>query len=258
MNHLTHSLLEKIYYSIFPSNPGTKNSYPISHYIDIFGYVLKTGIAWRDIRAPLHWSTYYKKFQLWAKKGLFQLLHQSLLSIALQKNYLSKEYLKNLFIDSTMIKNFKGIDLLGKNHYDRHRKGNKITIIVSSNAIPLSVTLTTASDHDLSQVLPAINNIPIKIIRPKLIADKGYISKHLKEQLKNTKKIHFIYPFKKTQKNTNTKLEKQLLKQRYIVENTFSWLHNYRRIRIRYEKHSSTYLQFYYFAMADLIAKKLK
>ena len=52
-------------------------------------------------------------------------------------------------------------------------------------------------------------------------------------------------------------MELKLLKQRYIVENTFSWLQNYRRIRIRYEKQSNTFLQFYYFAMANLICKKI-
>ena len=63
MNKITLTLLEKIYLATFPPTSGSKNIYPISHYIDIFNYVLKTGIAWRDIRAPLHWSTYYKKFK---------------------------------------------------------------------------------------------------------------------------------------------------------------------------------------------------
>jgi transposase len=117
--------------------------------------------------------------------------------------------------------------------------------------------MTTANNHDLSQVIPTYNNISIKIIRPKLIADKGYISNDLKLQLRDND-IQFIYPYKKTQKKSNTPTEKKILKQRYIVENVFSWLQNYRRIRIRYDKHSNTFLQFYYFAMADLICKKIK
>ena len=257
MNKITLSLLEKIYLATFPSTSGAKNTYPISHYIDIFNYVLKTGIAWRDIRAPLHWSTYYKKFKKWVDHDIFLILYKSVLSLSIQKSLLNPDNLKTLFIDSTMIKNFKGIDLLGKNHYDRHRYGNKVTIIVASNGIPISVSLATANTHDLSQVIPAINNIPIKIIRSKLIADKGYISNNIKIQLKKNNNIRFIYPYKKTQKKSNTKMELKLLKQRYIVENTFSWLQNYRRIRIRYDKQSNTFLQFYYFAMANLICKKI-
>jgi len=75
MNKLTQQILTELYNSKFQTKLGRKNIFPISHYIEIFGYVLKTGIAWRDLRAPLHWSTYYKKFKIWVKSGLFQLLH---------------------------------------------------------------------------------------------------------------------------------------------------------------------------------------
>lgn len=257
MYHITSKLLEQIYFSTFPNKSGRPLTFPITHYINVFSFVLKTGIAWRDLIVPLNWSTYYKMFNKWCKRGIFKLLHQSILSIALKNNLINSNSLKNLFIDSTMIKNFKDIDLLGKNHYDRNRLGNKITLIVSSNGIPLSISLTTANHNDTTQVIPAIQNIPIKIIRPKLIADGGYVSNSLKTTLKKTFNINFIYPYRKNQLQKNTTSQSTLLKQRYIVENVFSWIQNYRRIRIRYDKYSSTYLQFYYFAISQVIDRKL-
>ena len=179
-----------------------------------------------------------------------------MIKLAQQKNLLTKETLKTLFIDSTMIKNFKGIDLLGKNHYDRNRAGNKVSLIISSNGIPLSINLTTANRHDLHEVLPTINNSPITLRNINLVADGAYLSKSLKIQLK-VKKIRLIAPYRKNQILKNNKTETRLLKQRYLVENVFSWIQNYRRLRTRYDKSSHTYLQFYYFGLAEVIARKL-
>ena len=193
MNTLTQQILEKLYNYKFPSKLGRKNSYPLAHYIETFGYVLKTGIAWRDLRTPLHWSTYYKKFKTWVDSGLFRLLHSSMIKLSEQKKLLTKDKLKTLFIDSTMIKNFKGVDLLGKNHYDRNRKGNKITLIISNNGIPISISLTTANTNDQMKVIPALNSSSLKIKNATLAADGAYVSKALKVALKK-RNVRFIAP----------------------------------------------------------------
>ena len=255
MNKLTQDILEKLYYQFFPTILGRKNRYPIRHYIETFGYVLKTGISWRDLKTPLHWSSYYKKFKIWADSGLFKILHKTMLAVAKQKNKLTNDHLKTLYIDSTLIKNVKGVDLLGKNHYDRNRKGNKLTLIISSNGLPVSISLTTANRHDLLEVIPAIENIQVKIISSRLVADRGYVSKSLQKNLKS-KKIRLIYPYKKNQRVKNTKLEKSLNK-RYLVENTFATLQNYRKLRLRYEKLFTTFVQFYYFGLSELLAQKI-
>jgi len=254
MNKLTTQILEQLHNQTFKL--GRKNSYPLTHYIEVFRYVLKTGISWRDLNYPLHWSTYYKKFLSWINAGIFHKLHTIILKLATSKKIINSENLKTLYIDSTMIKNFKGIDLLGKNHYDRNRKGNKITLICSSNGIPISISLTSANTNDQMQVIPALDNITLKIIRPRLVADGAYVSNKLKTQLKQ-RKIKFIYPYKKNQKARNTKLEKTLLKGRYIVENVFSWIQNLRRLRHRYDKKANTFLQFYYFGLAEVISRKI-
>lgn len=256
MNKLTQQILEQLYNYTFPSKLGRKNIYPLTHDIETFGYVLKTGIAWRDLRTPLHWSTYYKKFKTWSDHGLFKLAHSAMIKLAEKKKLLNKDNLKTLFIDSTMIKNFKGIDLLGKNHYDRNRKGNKVTLLISTNGIPISISLTTANVHDLHQVIPTLDNSRIQFKNSALVADGAYVSKMLKTQLKS-RKIKFITPYKKNQKLKNTKSELDLIKKRYLVENVFSWIQNYRRLRVRYEKNYLTYIEFYYFGLSEVIARKI-
>ena len=68
-----------------------------------------------------------------------------------------------------MIKNIQGTEFLGKNHYDRKRNGNKITVIVTSNGIPLSIKLDKASTHDVTVVEDIIDQIELKIIGSRLI-----------------------------------------------------------------------------------------
>ena len=101
MNKLTTQILEQLHSQTFKL--GRKNSYSVSHYIEVFSYVLKTGIAWRDLRYPLHWNTYYKKFITWAKSGISQKLHSVLVQLALTKNLINQKHLKTFYIDSTHV-----------------------------------------------------------------------------------------------------------------------------------------------------------
>lgn len=156
-----------------------------------------------------------------------------------------------------MIKNINGKDNTGKNHYDRNRKGNKITVLVNGSGIPISIHMSPANVHDAKLIGTAINKSVIKIVKAKIISDKGYINQRMKNKLQRTANIKLIYPYRKNQKIKNTSFEKNLLKKRHIVENFFSWLKKYRRIQQRYDNKSVNYLNFVYLAAVDIIAKKL-
>ena len=105
------------------SKSGRKNKLPIDDYLSVISYVLKTGIQWYNLREPLHYTTYHKKFIKWNKHNIFQNAFYLLLKLMKLKNILDNDELKNLFVDCSMIKNVKGVDLIGSNHYDRYRNG---------------------------------------------------------------------------------------------------------------------------------------
>lgn len=243
------------------TNRGRPLKEPIEHYIDAICYVLKTGIPWialEDTRFNLHWTTYHKKFLLWSEHKVFEQTYSSILDLLQNKNILTPATLQDLYIDSSMIKNIKGVDFLGCNHYDRGRLGNKITSIITGSGIPLSITIDKANIHDTKITEKAIKNTKINIAGSRLIADKGYISTALKKRLKKKYKVNLIYPYRDNQMKKNTKAEKKLLKSRCVVEHFFSWIKNYRRLRNRYDKKSSSFLQFCYLGYLDVIANKIK
>lgn len=258
MNNLTKSIVKFVINNFIPKrNKGRKLKCNIDHYIDTIFYVLKTGIRWSDIQSNLHWTTYHKKFTLFSKYRVFEHSHWILLKF-LERSKFFKDHslLKDLFIDSTMIKNIQGTEFLGKNHYDRKRNGNKISIVVTNNGIPLAIKLDKASTHDVTAVEEIIDQIDIKIVHSRLIGDKGYVNQNLKQKLKQ-KKIHLVYPYRKNQSTKNTAEELKLLKQRHIVENVFAWIKKYRRIQLRYDKKKENFLQFCYFCIVDITCKKI-
>ena len=239
-------------------NRGAKNKADLDHYIQIIQSVLRTGMQWKELNAKLHYTTYHKKFIKWASLNVFSNAFYILTKMLKSLKYLDDADLQNLFIDSSMVKNIRGIEGTGINHYDRGKQASKVTVVVTRQGIPLGLHVETANKHDVTLVLGALDAIEIKIIGSRLIADKGYVSKNLKTTLRQQRQIYLVHPPKSTQNIILPQIQRNLLAKRNIVENFFSWIMNFRRIRVRYERQTHNYEQFYYLAMIQVIYKKCR
>ena len=93
-----------------------------------------------------------------------------------------------------------------------------------------------AIDHGLE-----INNI-------NLVGDKGYISKELKNKLKD-RNVNFIYPNRKNAKIKTSIEDKNHLKNRYVIENVFANIKKYNRICMRKDRLNCTYIGFVYLTL---------
>lgn len=253
--------LKEINYGNLSINKGRPDKEEIDHYIDVIFKVIKTGIPWKTLNEKLHYTTYFKKFSKWNNLNLFENIHKIIIKILNNRDLLFVDN-KDLYIDSTMIKNINGYEYLGSNHYDRNRNGNKISIIVTKTGIPIGIKLAPANIHDINLVndtIDTIDNISIKIVGCRIGADKGYISKELKEKLKNDKNIDLITCNKRNSKNyINTLSENIFLKGRYIVENTNTWIKDYRRVNNRYDQKALNYEQIIFFTINNIILNKFK
>ena len=155
-----------------------------------------------------------------------------------------------------MIKNVRGHhNGLGVNHYDRGRKGNKVSLIVTREGVPLNMRLVGSNVHDIKVLDEQISGMNVKVVGSRLIGDKGYNSKYMKDKLMN-KGVELIYPYKKNQKEKNNNEERDLLKKRNIIENVFSWIQNRRRIRLRYESNEKYYIELYHLCLIEVIMRK--
>jgi len=250
--------LKEINYGNNTINKGRPEKEDIDHYIDIIFKIIKIGTPWRALNEKLHFSTYHKKFVKWNNLNLFENIHKIIIKLLNSKNLLFINN-KDLYIDSTMTKNINGSEYIGPNHYDRNKNGNKISIVVTKTGIPIGLKLAPSNIHDINLVEDTLDNISIKIIGSRIGADKGYISNSLKKNLKNNKNINFITCNKSNSKNSiNTSEENDFLEGRYIIENSNTWIKNYRRVRNRYEKNALNYEQLIFLSINNIILNKFK
>jgi transposase len=112
--------------------------------------------------------------------------------------------------------------------------------LVDATGIPLAVALTGGNRNDVTQLMPLLEDLharPVagKIGRPRrkpdlVIADRGYDHDKYRRLLW-ARGIKPVIARRRTQHGSG------LGRQRWVVERGFAHLHNFRRLRIRYERY---------------------
>lgn len=101
----------------------------------------------------------------------------------------------------------------------------------------MAATLTGANAHDVTQLLPLVDAVPAIGGKPgpprsrpdRLQGDRAYDSEPHRQELR----ARGISP---VLAKRNTEHGSGLGVYRWVVERTNSWLHQYRRLRVRYER----------------------
>lgn len=123
--------------------------------------------------------------------------------------------------------------------------GSKHHVITEAQGIPLAAILTGANAHDVTQLLPLVDAIPGvrgKRGRPRhrpgcVQGDRGYDSEPHREGLR-ARGIEPVLAKRRTPHGSGLGV------YRWVVERTLSWLHQFRRLRIRYERLPETHEAF--------------
>ena len=138
-----------------------------------------------------------------------------------------------------------GGDLTGPNPTDRAKAGSKHHIVTDAQGVPLAVRLTGANVHDVTQAMPLIEAIPPvrgKRGRPRrrpdqLLGDRGYDSGPLRRALR---RLHILPVVAQRGQPHGSGLGVH----RWVVERTLSWLHQFRRLRVRFERRADIHQAF--------------
>ena len=133
----------------------------------------------------------------------------------------------------------------GPNPTDRRKKGTKHHLISEAQGIPLAVHVTAANRNDVTELLPLVDAIPDiggkqgrPLRRPQaLLGDAGYDSRRHRQELRK----RLIKPMIRVR---GTGHGSGLGKKRWVIERTLSWLHQNRRLRVRYEKRADIHEAF--------------
>lgn len=110
-------------------------------------------------------------------------------------------------------------------------------MITDANGIPFAARLTGANRHDVTQLLPLVDAVPAVRGKPgrprhrpaRVQGDKAYDSEPLRRALR----ARGIVPVLRRRRTPHGS---GLGVTRWVVERTIAWLHQFRRLRIRYER----------------------
>jgi transposase len=146
----------------------------------------------------------------------------------------------------------------GPSPVDRARSGSKHHLITDSNGIPLAISLTGGNRNDVTQLLPLVDGVgPVtgKPGRPRrraerVLADRGYDHDKYRRECRR-RGVKPVIARRSTVHGSG------LGKERWVVERTFAWLHNLRRLRIRYERDPELHMAFMLLGCAVVCQRRL-
>jgi transposase len=131
-------------------------------------------------------------------------------------------------------------------------------VLTDAQGVPLAVTTTAANTHDIKAALPTLLALePVKGRRGRprrrpdqLVADKAYDSEPLRGILRWLG-IKAIIPHR-------GESSQGLGRARWPVERTIAWLHQFRRLRIRWERRADIHQAFLHLGAAMICYRILR
>jgi len=131
----------------------------------------------------------------------------------------------------------KGGSATGPSPVDRARNGSKHHLLVDATGIPLAFSVTGGNRNDVTQLIPLLEAVPAVAGRPgrprrrpdSVIADRGYDHDKYR-RLVRERGVEPLIARRQTDHGSG------LGRYRWVVERTFAWLHNFKRLLVRYER----------------------
>ncbi|MGB9067579.1 MAG: IS5 family transposase [Candidatus Acidiferrales bacterium] len=217
-------------------------------------WILRTGAPWHDLpnRYPPY-QTCHRRFQHWQRSGVLLKLLQKLAEDLRDRGKLD---LSEAFVDASFSSAKKGAPAIGPT---RRGKGSKIMAISDGHGLPLAMHVASASPHETKLVEATLEQRFFADLPERLIGDRAYDSDRLDERLMKHYGIEMIAPHTSTRTKTLTQDGRTLrrYRRRWKVERLFAWLHNYRRLVVRWERYPDNFLAMLHLASAIILLRHL-
>jgi transposase len=207
--------------------------------------VLHTGIAWRHLPLALGFgsgATCYRRFSEWQIGGVWERLHALLLA---ELQAAGETEWSRAVADSSHVQAKKGAPRRGPSPVDRGRNGSKHHLLVDATGIPLAWTVSGGNRNDITQLISLVERVPPvrgTVGRPRLrpervTADRGYDHDKYRRDLRQ-RRIKPEIPRRQTEHGSG------LGRARWVVERTFAWLHQFKRLLVRYDRRAEIHEAF--------------
>ena len=141
----------------------------------------------------------------------------------------------------------------------RRGKGSKIMAISDGHGLPLAVHVASASPHETKLVEPTLEQCFLTETPERLIGDRAYDSDPLDTQICERFGVQLIAPHHpmRSRKATQDGRALRRYRRRWKIERLFAWLHNFRRVVIRWEYYPENFLAMVQLACAVILLRYL-
>ena len=137
------------------------------------------------------------------------------------------------------------------------KNGSKRHLLVDGRGVPLSIVVTGANFHDVTQLELVLDEIVIprpENVEQHLCADKGYSGEPAYQAIIDR---NYIPHVKQRGEEIQEKKDNPSYKnRRWVVEVSHSWFNRFRKLLVRYEKLNDTYLALLHMAAAIIAFRK--
>ena len=208
-----------------------KRKHHLRDIVNAILYINKTGCQWRML--PSHfapWQTVYYYFRKWKLEGVIEEIMDTLHSLV--RKMAGREESPSMgIIDSRSVKTSHHVDADRGIDGNKKVKGRKEHIVVDTLGIPMAVAVHEANLHDSKGAPKVLEKLEYKFPRlRKILADGGY-----QGTLGDWVARKFGWVVEVVLRPNECPSKFQVIPKRWIVERTFSWLENFRRLTIDYE-----------------------
>ena len=227
---------------------------PLRDIVNAMLYLIKTGCQWRMIPKDFPpCNTVYYYFRKWKNEGVLEDMMDTLREKV--RVSMGKEDTPSLGImDSRSVKTSHHVDSDRGIDGNKKIKGRKQQAVVDTLGLPMVLAIHEANIHDS---VGAVSVFKVMIDRfprlRKILADGGYQG----ETLANIVKKDLGCELSVVLRPNESSRKFSVIPKRWIVERSFSWLENFRRVAIDYEFFSESSLAMLQIAFSAIMLKKL-
>lgn len=215
-------------------------------------FLLVSGCQWRMISQEYgKWQTVYYYFAKWKKEGIWFRLHETLRAEERirqgKKKHPTARAADSQSVKTTAVPSARGFDA------GKKINGRKRHILVDTLGLMITVVVTTAcvqDRHGLKKLLKTFGIHRKKL--KKIWVDGGY-----RGEIIEWVKSRFRYCLEVVLRSDDLK-GFVILPKRWIVERTFAWLNNHRRLSKDYERYPKTSETMIQIAMIRLMLRRLQ